>query len=193
LSHTIVVFGISGVGKSHTISEFVGSKSFVHIQASGLLRSAKLAVEGRDVTAEELRTDDIHYNQTLLISSFEEARSRELRNIIFDGHNLIDNGDRLIEIPAEVVDRLRPAGIIVICADPIEIVSRRQKDTVRSRPVRSVEELQIHQSRCVALGKAHAERLGIPYHQVTAGDGDGFTTAIMSILERAEAVPSDSR
>jgi adenylate kinase len=180
---TIAVFGISGVGKSWLISRFANTKDFAHLQASQLLRSAKSALEDKNITAEDLRRGTVLDNQALLISSFKSCRSIENRNIIFDGHNLVDTGGVLIEIPVDVVEAIDPAGIILVWADPAVIADHRRADANRSRPVCSLAELEKHQARSDVLARSHANYLRVPFHRVQSGDENLFALAVRSIVD----------
>jgi adenylate kinase len=63
----VAIFGVSGVGKSWLISRFASANPVAHVQASRLLREAKAAIDGRNTTSEQLRTDAVLDNQMLLI------------------------------------------------------------------------------------------------------------------------------
>jgi adenylate kinase len=135
------VFGLSGVGKSWLISRYASTNPVMHVQASQLLREAKAAISGAVITSEDLRTGPVLDNQQLLVSGFATARATAVMPIIFDGHCLIDSGTHLIEIPVEVIEALSVSGLVFIRTDAHAIVERRRNDTIRSRPLRSLEEI----------------------------------------------------
>lgn len=172
------VFGISGVGKSRLINRYMNDHDAVHVQASALLREAQAAILERTVDSEELRTGAVIDNQDLLISAFRALREGETRAIVFDGHNLVDTGQDLIEIPLEVIRAIAPSSIVVVVDDPAAIAMRRAADTDRQRPVRSEEELRRHQERVIAIARTHATELSVPFAEVTSGAQKEFSAAV---------------
>jgi adenylate kinase len=178
------VFGLSGVGKSWLISRYSGAHTVLHVQASQLLRDAKAAISGAVVTSEELRTGAVLDNQQLLIRAFATAGANAGAPIIFDGHCLIDSGNQLIAIPSEVIEALSVSGLVFVRSDASEIVARRRSDTARIRPLRSVEEISLHQQRAYFLCQGYAIRLNLNLHIVHAGDEKGFESAVNSIFDR---------
>lgn len=172
------VFGISGVGKSWLVGRFVESHDVCHAQASALMREAKAAILDRPVASEELRTGKVVDNQTLLVDAFAALRRRETRDIVFDGHNLIDTEQGFVEIPFDVIAALMPSAIVVIIDDPAAIAARRQADAGRARPSRTVEDLDAYQKQVVTIAHRHAEALSIPFLQVQSGALAEFETAM---------------
>lgn len=135
----ILVFGVSGVGKSSACEAFCGRRpQWLHFKASSLLSDAT----GDD--PETLRTspsNSIRSNQDLLCEALERARSgQETRPVLLDAHGVIDNGRDLVPVPTQAVARLRPDGIILLEAGPAEVAYRRAHG-LRQRPTRSDEEL----------------------------------------------------
>jgi adenylate kinase len=175
----VAVFGLSGVGKSWQISRFASANPVVHVQASQLLREAKAAISGNVTTSEELRIGTVLDNQALLIRPFSEIISDAVQPIIFDGHCVVDNGNQLVEIPVEVIAALSAS---FVQSQPGRIVERRLKDITRTRPPRSVEEIELHQNLAMSVCAEYAKRLRIDLHVVHAGDEGSFASAVASIL-----------
>lgn len=185
----LAVFGISGVGKSWLIGRFLETHDLVHAQASALMREAKAKQLQHAVDSEQLRTGAVVDNQVLLVEAFDALRRSETRDIIFDGHNLIDTNDGFVEIPFEVIEALRPSAILVVADEPAAIAARRAADTERVRPARSIEELHDYQQRVMAIAESHAERLGIPFARIRSGELDVFASQILSATSREEDFP----
>jgi adenylate kinase len=182
MAKVVTVFGLSGVGKSWMISRYAAAASVAHIQASQLMRDAKAALVGKPVTSESLRRGPVLDNQSLLTDAFAKVLADEARPIIFDGHCLIDAGEHLIEIPVDVVRQLHPSGIVLVYGPPDEIVRRRENDTSRQRPARTTSALSAQQDRCAALCTDYAERLGIKFDQVRAGDESTFARCVSQYI-----------
>lgn len=183
MAKVIVVFGLSGVGKTWMISRYAGQSNVAHIQASQLMRDAKAAQISGAVTSEDLRRGPVLDNQSLLVDAFTKVLTAEVRPIIFDGHCLVDAGDRLIEIPADVIRELRPSGVVLICAPAEDIVRRRESDISRQRPARTAEALAAQQDRCVAICANYAEVLSVSFTEVSAGDEPAFARVSGRLLQ----------
>jgi adenylate kinase len=186
MTNVIAVFGISGVGKTWLASRLAAQRGLLHVQAGELLRQAKAIVDGQATTAEELRTGPVLDNQTLLVRAFEEVRSGKERDIVFDGHSLIDTEAGLVEVPVEIIEGLRPAGIVFVRAAPQDIARRRSADLSRRRPQRSVEQLAQHQELALSVCCRYHTALALPIFVVASGDMDAFHNAVCSILTGRE-------
>jgi adenylate kinase len=176
------VFGLSGVGKSWLISRYANVNPATHIQASQVLRDAKAALSGTAVNSEELRTGAVLDNQQLLITGFAAIRESAVLPIIFDGHCVIDRGSDLVEIGVDVIRALSVSGLIFIHSEAQAIVEKRRWDKMRTRPIRSPEEIFTHQQRAISLCEEYATDLDLDLYTVEAGDEEGFAAGIASIL-----------
>nr|WP_246670917.1 AAA family ATPase [Aminobacter sp. MDW-2] len=179
MTRVALVVGVSGVGKSYVIGRFAANVSFVHVQASYLLRQAKAELVARPVDREELRTGQVLDNQALLVEAFGKLRAVESRPIIFDAHNIVDTDDGYAEIPLEVFRTIDPYVVIAISDDPEGILARRNRDTGRARPDRTASQIAEYQSLVISLAERHARELGVPYHLVSSGDDEAFARGIL--------------
>lgn len=130
----ILVFGVSGVGKSRACSDYVDrNPDWLHLRAGELL--SRLTGE----SPENLRTaldEEVVANQGLLSSAVTRARAgRKHRPVLVDCHAVIDNDDDLVVVPAGTVAALAPNGIILLEHDAAEVAMRRIVD-LRVRPSR---------------------------------------------------------
>ena len=180
--NTIAVFGISGVGKSRLCSLLADRFGLAHAQASDLLKRAKEEEAGKSVSAEDLRNGAVLDNQALLVSSFRKLAAQESRHILFDGHSLIDAGDKLIEIPVDVISAIGPAAVLFLWEEPQIIAERRAADTARRRPSRSAPELAEHQARAEELARFYAQRLQLPFFRARSGDDEGCFALLDQLL-----------
>jgi adenylate kinase len=183
MAKVVTVFGLSGVGKSWMISRYAASANVAHVQASQLMRTARAAQVGQAVTSEDLRRGPVLDNQSLLTDAFAKVLATEVRPIIFDGHCLVDVGDKPIEIPVEVIRQLQPIGIVLVYAPADEIIQRRESDTLRERPTRTADTLTAQHNQCVSICANYAEQLGISFKQVRAGDERCFARFISQFLQ----------
>ncbi|BDV35539.1 ATP-binding protein [Methylocystis iwaonis] len=181
---TIAVFGISGVGKSRLCSLLADRFGLAHAQASDLLKRAKEVEAGKSVSAEDLRKGAVLDNQSLLVWSFRKFAAQEPRDIIFDGHSVIDAGDKLIEIPVDVITAIGPAAVLFLWEEPQTIAVRRTADLGRQRPSRSAAELAEHQTRAEELAQFYAQRLQIPFFRLRSGDDEECCNLLDGLLSQ---------
>jgi len=106
----VCVFGISGVGKSTLIEQFVRHHADWRSLAAGELLAR--AVQRHP---EHLRTsspDVIEANQYALAELIQDIRARKLTtNWLLDAHSLIDNGTELVPVPTAAISRLEPTAL----------------------------------------------------------------------------------
>jgi len=108
--------------------------------------------------------------------------SNAVQPIIFDGHCVVDNGNQLVEIPVEVIAALSVSGLVFVQSQPGAIVERRLKDIIRTRPARSVDEIELHQNLAMSVCAEYSKHLQLDLHVVQAGDEESFASAVASIL-----------
>ena len=161
------------------------SLGLAHAQASDLLKRAKLDEAGEAVSSEDLRKGPVLDNQTMLLTSFRTFAAKELRNILFDGHSLIDTEDTLIEIPIEVIKAIGPAAVLFLWEEFQKIADRRAADSGRRRPFRTADELAEHQARAEELAGLYAANLRIPFFRVRSGDEEECCATVTRLLARA--------
>ena len=183
MAKVVTVFGLSGVGKSWMISRYAALANVAHVQASQLMRDARAALVGQEVTSEDLRRGPVLDNQSLLTGAFAEVLAAEVRPVIFDGHCLVDVGEHQIEIPVDVVRKLQPSCIVLVHAPADEIVRRRVSDSSRERPSRDADALAVQQARCVAICASYGKQLGLDFAQVRAGNEHEFAQVVGRMLQ----------
>lgn len=155
----ILVFGVSGVGKTTACLDYAGRHPGIHfVSASTLLREAKAA------TSEELRTagrEQIIDNQSLLLTAFERyRRERDGQTILLDAHAVIDNDHTFVTVPTSVISALQPSRLVLLEALPIEIAARRSGDK-RQRPLRNLDAIAYEINAERAAVAAYGEELGL--------------------------------
>ncbi len=144
----IVLSGISGIGKSTTISRIKNEFDFVHLQASQMIKEFFQKSNKLNYTSEQLRTRDASENQQALISVLQTLPDDG--NYIFDAHSVIDTPNGMHKIPSEVFKAANPNHLIFLFDKPNEILRRRLRDGTRTRPERSADELADHQNLALA-------------------------------------------
>jgi len=166
----VAVVGISGVGKTTLVRELADRIPIKHLQASALIKAEQARLGLSACTSEELRVGPVIDNQSLLVSGFRNALTVSDGAVVFDGHVMIDAGDRIIEVPDSVFADLGCDHIVVITEDPEIIARRRARDVARQRPVRSVSQISSQQHLSVEIAKRIAQSLGIPCTVIRSAD-----------------------
>lgn len=183
---TILVCGVSGVGKTHLINRVLQKiPDAVSLRASAIIGATRDNSDPEYLRA--LPTDELTRSQELLVRGFLERRcSLAGKRVLLDAHSVIDTGHPtgqviLLEIPTDVIARLEPSGIIHVEDSVKRIAERRNLDAVRSRPARSFEQLDAYQVRSLTICKQYEGALGIPLMRVDSGDEEEFTRAIATL------------
>jgi adenylate kinase len=185
IGQTILVCGISGVGKTRLLDDVVKLlPSVVVWRASEIIGAARNILD-----PEALRTlpaGEILQSQVLLVQGFEVQR-REFPDslVLLDAHSVIDSDNGLIEIPIEVAAHFMPTGILHVSDEPARILERRLADTKRVRPARSLGQLTEYQRRSIAVCEGYSVALDVPLIEIRSGDIGGFTKAIRSVVARS--------
>lgn len=164
---TILVFGVSGVGKTSSCEDYVRQHpEWLYLRASALLSTAT------GETPETLRTQTagaIRSNQNLLGRALSAARAdQQYRPVLLDAHAVIDNDKTLVEVPIAVVSDLGADGMILLEATPEDIALRRSRG-LRPRPTRSIEELGREIAAESRIVDAYARKLNIPLASAVVG------------------------
>ena len=176
-----LVFGVSGVGKSSSCSDFVARHpSYLHYSAGGLLREAKAT------SVDLLRTagkQEITDNQTLIGDELRRKRRGQWnRPVIIDAHGVINNDVTLVPVPVAAIKTLEPDGLILLEARPELIIERRRK-AARSRPMPSPAELQHEIEEERKAVRSFSANLGLPLVIDTVNDGYALDRAIAQLVQ----------
>jgi adenylate kinase len=181
LPQTVIVCGVSGVGKTHLIRSVIeGLPDAVTWSASEIIGEAR-----QNTDPEYLRSlpeDELARSQEMLVLGF----SRRLqiigsRLVLLDAHCVLDTDAGMFEISTEVMRRLSPQGFIHLEDQVERILERRTRDT-KKRPARTADRLHIYQERSRATCRGYETVLGKPMLEVRSGDTEGFLNAIRTLL-----------
>jgi adenylate kinase len=153
-----------------------------HVSGSKLIQAEKERVTSEMVSTDTLRTDHIVDNQQLLLAGFRHLRMQDSTSVLFDGHNVVDTDNGLVEIPFEIIAGLEPAALIMVTGSPDAILGRRFADGSSDQPLRSVEALSDYQELSHKLSESHAALLSIPFTKVRSGDLDAFLSLVRPLV-----------
>jgi len=165
---TIAFVGISGVGKSTFLGSAAKKIAFRHLTAGSLIGRA------REAERDGLRLQNIDENQRLLVAGFKMAKNSTDELVVIDSHVIIDGVDGLQAISSNVFAALGAEAIVHLEAEATQILTNREGDKSRNRPILSVNELDAHQvsSRNAALDIARS--LAIPFRSFSHDDLSEF-------------------
>ncbi|MGE0603318.1 MAG: AAA family ATPase, partial [Xanthobacteraceae bacterium] len=171
-----------GVGKTTACRSFIDRHpEWILLSASGLIKTA------RQLSEAQLRfanSNEILGNQQLLVSLVRnELAHKPDGKFLFDGQCLIDNGTTLVEVPLNVVQMLRPSGILFITAPAPTIFNRRSLDA-RQRPFRTSDELAAHQEKAHLQACRYAEAVRVPISFLELIDGALLDQPIRTVLQK---------
>lgn len=178
---TVLVCGISGVGKTRLISKVLD-----RFPDALTWRAGEIVGDARKTfDAERLRTlpsSEIARSQELLVDGFaRRAGLKAGHTVILDAHAVLDTDEGLYDIPVDVICRLAPSCLVHVEDDVAQIASRRQADASRQRPRRTWEQLGEYQERSIRVCTEFASVLGISLSRIRSGDESSLAAAISSV------------
>ena len=142
----VVVVGIPGVGKTTVISRTAkilnqrGIQTAVVVFGSIMFEEAgKLGINNRD----EMRRQSVEVQRHM--QNLAARRIADLKDniVIVDTHLFINTNEGYYPgLPLRLLEVIKPTNIVMIAADPEEIVNRRRIDETRDRDIESVENVQ---------------------------------------------------
>ena len=142
----VVVVGIPGVGKTTVISRTAeilnqrGIQTAVVVFGTMMFEEAgKLGINNRD----EMRRQSIEVQRHM--QDLAARRIADLKDniVIVDTHLFINTNEGYYPgLPLHLLEVIKPTNIVMVAADPEEIVNRRRIDETRDRDIESVENIQ---------------------------------------------------
>lgn len=142
----VVVVGIPGVGKTTVISRTAeilnqrGTQTAVVVFGTMMFEEAtKLGINNRD----EMRRQSVEVQRHM--QNLAARRIADLKDniVIVDTHLFINTNEGYYPgLPLHLLEVIKPTNIVMVAADPEEIVNRRRIDETRDRDIESVEDIQ---------------------------------------------------
>ncbi|MGQ9468825.1 MAG: adenylate kinase [Nitrososphaerales archaeon] len=156
----VIIVGIPGVGKTTVVNKVVEMMKKKNFDVESIVfgtvmfeEAKKLGIKHRD----DMRKLSIHEQRKLQIMAADSIAGMEKDFLIIDTHLMINTKEGYWPgLPLGVLKALSPTNIILIEALPIEIVSRRMKDSERHRDsadeIEIAKEIEIARSMLSAAG-----------------------------------------
>lgn len=167
MAEVYLVAGLSGVGKSSVVNyalERIEGIKRVNF-GDAIMKEAldRGLVENRD----ELRLLDTSVQKQLQSSAAKKIGEMEGR-VILDTHLTIPTPDGYVPgIPIDVLTELNPRKIVILEADPGDILKRRILDKGRARVDETLEEIEEHFDFDRAAAISMAIQVGSPVKIIT--------------------------
>jgi len=142
----VIIVGIPGVGKTTVIcraAEFLrqkGHNTTVVVFGSLMFEESKeMKLSNRD----EMRKLSVEEQRRLQDKVANRIATIKGDVVIIDTHLLINTDEGYYPgIPMHLLETIKPTNIIMIAADPQEILNRRKKDESRTRDIRPEIDVQ---------------------------------------------------
>jgi len=163
------VFGISGVGKTTLIRQYLSIRPNILSISAGRILQDRSGRSGEDLRRGA--ANSVQDTQAGLIEGFAEFRAaNQGYGVIFDGHTVIDSDSGIVDVPLDIIIGLNLSAFVYIRDASESIARRRAADTARQRPERTSEILALHQDRAQALARDYAAKANSSFEVIQAGD-----------------------
>ncbi len=176
----VIVVGIPGVGKSTVMEEAARRLNYEVVNFGTVM--FEIAREGGLVEhRDEMRKLPIGIQQEIQREAAERIASMD--NVMVDTHMLIRTpGGYMPGLPQPILMALRPDRIIVIEADPEEILQRRAGDEGRRRDADDVNTIREHleMTRVAAIASSILTRASVC---IVRNPQNGVDRAVNAVLE----------
>jgi adenylate kinase len=185
-----IVVGIAGVGKSTVISRAAELLSQKNIKATIIVfgtlmfeESKKMGLKNRD-EMRKLSIEDQHHLQDIAAKGIAQMNEEIL---IIDTHMFINTTEGYYPgIPSRLLEILKPSYLIMIAADPAEIVRRRTTDNTRDRDIVSLENIRNELEISKAMVATSSVLTGSPFILIANDNGmiDNAASTIVNVLAK---------
>jgi len=185
-----IVVGIAGVGKSTVISRAAELLSQKNTKATIIVfgtlmfeESKKMGLKNRD-EMRKLSIEDQHLLQDIAAKKITQMNEEIL---IIDTHMFINTTEGYYPgIPSRLLEILKPSYLIMIAADPAEIVRRRTTDNTRDRDIISLENIRNELEISKAMVATSSVLTGSPFILIANDNGmiDNAASTIVNVLAK---------
>jgi adenylate kinase len=183
-----VILGIPGVGKTTVISKVVksleqrGFNTATVIFGTVMFEEAKkMGLKNRD----EIRKLSISKQRLLQQHAAKRIAQMHENIIIIDTHLFIKTSEWYYPgIPMQVIDIIKPTHLLLVMADPEEVIKRRKNDSSRHRDILSTKEIQHELDISKMMIVSCANLTGSPFAIImnNSNEADNTSSDIIRIL-----------
>ena len=170
----VAVVGIAGVGKTTVISQAAkilkqkGHKTAVVVFGTTMLEEAKkIGLKNRD----EIRNLPIKDQQHLQDMAAKRIAEMKDNIVIVDTHLFINTTEGYYPgLPMRLLNIIKPTHMVMIAADPQEILNRRKSNGTRQRDIISEENIQHELDISKVMVTSCSVLTGSPFIIITNND-----------------------
>jgi adenylate kinase len=182
----VVVVGVPGVGKTTVITQATerlnqsGSRTQVMVFGSLMLDEAKkVGIKDRD----EMRKLSVTTQRQLQEMAAKSISAARNTNLVIDTHLFINTSEgRYPGMPRNLLDILSPTHLVMISADPEEILARRMQDDTRNRDLISIDSIKNDLDVATIMIAASSVLTGAPF-KIIFNHRDRLHDAVSEIVE----------
>jgi len=169
----VIIVGIPGVGKTTVIShaaEILSKSRKTTVTVFGTLmfeEAKKIGLQNRD-EMRKLPVEKQRHLQELAAKNISEMQDDV---VIVDTHLFINTNEGYYPgLPMRLLSIMNPTNLVLISADPQQIVDRRRNDSTRQRDVLSAQAIQKELNVSEEMIAACSIITGAPFSIVMNGD-----------------------
>jgi len=161
--NVVIVTGIPGVGKTTVLRELEKLAELEKLKIT-IINYGSMMLEANRLLGEALGRDDLRHASIRLQKKLQDIAAVEidrridaLKTVVIDTHMIITTDTGYWPgLPFAVLEKLKPDLLVLIEADPKEIVMRRTKDRTRMRNKVTTEKIkeEIELARLIAASCA---------------------------------------
>lgn len=184
----VVVVGVPGVGKTTVVNKLNSAMKGSKLVTFGTV----MLDEGKKLRwlkhRDELRTLPVEKQRRLQTITARRIANMKVSILLVDTHLFIRTKEGFWPgLPFEVVRALKPTHLVLVEADPAEIILRRQADDTRYRDHVGREDLVAELSLARSFLTVSSTLTGAPMHMVSNGDGmsDQVVGGLVGMLKEA--------
>jgi adenylate kinase len=188
---TVIIVGVPGVGKSTIISNATstlqkkGTRLSTVVFGSVMFEEAKkLGINDRD----QIRKLTVDVQQRLQNMAADHITSLNDLLVIVDTHLFIKTQSGYYPgLPMNLILKLNPERLILITANPEEILNRRKNDSTRTRELISDDEIKRDIEVSLSMISSLSILTGAPFEIIHNHDNmiDSATSLLVELLEKS--------
>lgn len=169
----VIVFGISGVGKTTVCSQYAQTRDYVrHYSASKLIELHRSTAAGRS-------RDQMLLDQLKLVEIVKSKRCDDSEHLILlDAHSLIVVQNEEVIVPTAIIAAMKPDGMIFLWASPEELAARRSFRGDAVDTITSFDEIKRLQLKALKSVECYSKELSSPLSIIDTDSGIDLGRAI---------------
>lgn len=142
----IGVFGISGVGKSTLVNEFLST----HKNVDGFSASHLIRLYGGVIDHQKITISLAEANQIILLNAINRYREKNTKPLIIEMHNIIETNDGILNIDSIFSSLIIDAACFIF-KEPSIISEQRDSDSEKKRNPASIASIELLQEKSLHL------------------------------------------